>query len=243
MHTYFRIDNVFNNFRRDIFSNYFLFQLIILPRNPMDKLLKAKDLIRDTVNKFIAPPAMQPICPLYNKEITVQIVENFLNKCSPVFISALQILGNNKARQREKFGHFLEDLANLQEEADNVDRILHSLLLHEKSPLNHLACFGSWILYNSLTVMNLYLVAGFELDLYSKYEYHYVHWYICEIVLNWQINTLNRTEAFLASAEQNFAAQPKKSKASKKKSKPVYEKEIAILTANRHMHSAYYQVG
>lgn len=143
---------------------------------------------------------------MYNKDITVQLVDNFLNKCSPVFISVLQILGNNKARQREKFGHILEDLSNLQEEADSVDRVFQSLLIQQKSNLNHLACFGSWVLYNSLTIMNLYLLAGFELELYSKYEYHYVHWYICEVILNWQINTLNRTEAFLISAEQNFSS-------------------------------------
>lgn len=185
-------------------------------------------------------------CPqLHSNEISAQLVDNFLNKCSPVFIQLIQILGNNKARQREKFGHIFEDLANLQEEADNIDRILHSFLLQQKSNLNHLACFGSWILYNSLNIMNLYLLAGFELELYSKYEQHYVHWYICEVILNWQINTLNRTEQFLISAEQNFptTTQNNKKKPNKKKSnKLVYEKEIAILTAHRHMHSAYYQV-
>lgn len=217
-----------------------ILQLIILPRGPMEKLIKTNEILKESVQKFIAPPSMQSKCVLYNKPITVQLVDNFINKCSPVFISLLQILGNNKARQREKFGHILDDLSTLQDEADNVDRILHSVLLQHKSPLNHLACFGSWILYNSLNIMNLYLTSGFELDLYSKYEYHYIHWYICEVILNWQINTLNRTEAFLASAEQHFSAQPKK-KSNKKKNKSVYEKEIALLTAHRHTHSAYYQ--
>jgi hypothetical protein len=44
------------------------------------------------------------------------LLENFFNKCSPVFVNLIQILGNNKARQREKFAHILEDLASLQEE-------------------------------------------------------------------------------------------------------------------------------
>lgn len=217
-----------------------LLQLIVLPRSPMDKLIKTKEFLKDTVKKFIAPPSLEPKCILYNKDITVQLVDNFLNKCSPVFISIINILGNNKARQREKFGYILDDLATLQEEADNVDRILHSVLLQTKSSINHLACFGSWILYNSLTIMNLYLLSGFELDLYSKYEYHYVHWYICEVILNWLINTLNRTESFLVTSEQTFTIQNKK-KPNKKKIKSFYEKEIALLTANRHMHSAYYQ--
>ncbi len=55
-------------------------------------------------------------CILYNQEISVQLLENFFNKCSPVFVNLIQILGNNKARQREKFAHILEDLASLQEE-------------------------------------------------------------------------------------------------------------------------------
>lgn len=43
-------------------------------------------------------------------------MDSFLSKCSPVFTNLIQILGNNKARQREKFAHILEDFANLQEE-------------------------------------------------------------------------------------------------------------------------------
>ena len=89
--------------------------------------------------------------------------------------------------------------------ADNVDRILHSWLTQQKSPINHLACLGSWLLYNSLNVMHLYLLLGFELELYAKFEYHYIYWYICEIILNWQINTLNRTENSLNISEQLFS--------------------------------------
>jgi hypothetical protein len=89
--------------------------------------------------------------------------------------------------------------------------------------------------------MHLYLLLGFELDLYAKFEYHYIYWYICEIILNWQINTLNRTENSLAASEQIFSIS-KTNKKTKKKTKTFYEKDIAILTANRHMHSAYYQV-
>ena len=48
--------------------------------------------------------------------MSVQLLDNFLNKCSPVFANLIQILGNNKARQREKFAHILEDFSTLQEE-------------------------------------------------------------------------------------------------------------------------------
>jgi hypothetical protein len=81
-----------------------------------------------------------------------------------------------------------------------LDQILHSLYANHKSVIPF-ASFGSWILYNSLSLMNLYLVSGFELELYSKYEYHYVYWYLCEVVLNWQINTLSRIDTYLMDNE------------------------------------------
>lgn len=129
-----------------------------------------------------------------------------MNKCTPVFVNLLQILGHNKARQREKLGHILEEFIILQEEADNVDRILHSFLQQQKLSINHLACFGSWILFNTLSIMNLYLISGFELNIYSKYEYHYVYWYLCEVVLNWQINTLTRVANLVLTSEAYFPA-------------------------------------
>ena len=52
--------------------------------------------------------------------------------------------------------------------------------------------------------MNLYLLSGFELDLFSKFEFPYVYWYLCEVVLNWQISTLSRIDSFLLSNELNF---------------------------------------
>lgn len=55
-------------------------------------------------------------CVLYNEDICKQLVKTFLTKCSPVFITILQVLGNNRARQREKFGHILEEFVILQEE-------------------------------------------------------------------------------------------------------------------------------
>lgn len=51
-----------------------------------------------------------------NRDVCAQFADNFLNKCTPVFINLLQILGHNNARQREKFGHILEEFSNLQED-------------------------------------------------------------------------------------------------------------------------------
>lgn len=55
-------------------------------------------------------------CPLSNKDVCLQLVDNFLNKCTPSFVTLFQILGHNKARQREKMAHVFEEFASFQEE-------------------------------------------------------------------------------------------------------------------------------
>jgi hypothetical protein len=210
----------FSSRNESVFLRSFL-QLIMFPRGPLEKITKLKNCLFETIQKTITPPILNPRCQLAaNKEICIHFVDAFLNKCSPMFLALIQILGHNKARQREKLGNIIEDLATLQEEADNLDRILDSFFSQQKTNnQSHLAYFGSWILFNNLTIMNLYLVSGFELDLFSKFEYPYVYWYLFEVILNWQMSTLTRMDNFLLTNELNFPViQPKIIKSPKVKS-------------------------
>lgn len=86
--------------------------------------------------------------------------------------------------------------------ADTLDRIIQSYITQQKLVIPNMPCFSSWILNNNLSLMRLYLITGFELDLFSKFEYYYVYWYLCEVILKWQTNTLNRADNFLLSLEQ-----------------------------------------
>jgi len=47
-------------------------------------------------------------------------VENFLKHCSRSFIQLIQLCGHNRARQRDKLAHLLEDFAELQDEVQNA---------------------------------------------------------------------------------------------------------------------------
>lgn len=169
----------------------------------------------------------------------LQLVDSFLIKCTPAFVSLFQILGQNKARQREKMAHVFEEFASFQDEADNLDSILHSFFVQQKLSFVHYGCFGSWILNHNLALMSQFLLSGFELELFAKYECHYIYWYLCEIILNWQMSTLNRVDNFIMTNEINFL--PKNAKKPKKKTS-IFEKEILLKTADRHMFSAFYQV-
>ena len=54
--------------------------------------------------------------PLANNAECKQFVDAFLAQAVRPMTSYFQITGHNRARQRDKYGHLLEDLAALQEE-------------------------------------------------------------------------------------------------------------------------------
>lgn len=63
-------------------------------------------------------------------------------------------------------------------QADKVDAYLHAISLQMESGRSHLACLGTWVLLHTLRTMIQYLFSGFELTLYSTYEYHYIFWWV-----------------------------------------------------------------
>jgi len=101
-------------------------------------------------------------------------VDTFFTHCTRPFGNFLQLCGHNRARQRDKLAHILEEFTALQDEAERVDAFLHNISLNYSRP--HLACFGTWILYHTLRIMIMYLLSGFELELYSVHEYYYIYW-------------------------------------------------------------------
>jgi len=221
------------------------------------------EVLQDAARSFIAPPVLSgglgliPGTPQY-----IQIhecVDQLFQQCVRPMGSLIQIAGHNLARQRDKLAHILQDLAALQEEADKVDAYLHAISLQMESGRSHLACLGTWVLLHTLRTMIQYLFSGFELTLYSTYEYHYIFWYLYEFLYGWLISAYNRAECFLnehhsamellKSKNKGTGAGKKggqsgngKSKRKKEKSNPrPYAKEIANCQAMQSMCGGYYK--
>jgi len=45
--------------------------------------------------------------------------------------------------------------------------------------------------------MVMYLLSGFELELYSVHEYHYIFWYLYEFLYGWLVSAITRADIFL----------------------------------------------
>ncbi|XP_012277568.1 N-alpha-acetyltransferase 35, NatC auxiliary subunit [Orussus abietinus] len=225
-----------------------MLQIVYLPTtNRVFGTQNFADVLRDAARNFIAPPSLMPKSTLLQNHQAKEYVDNFLSHCVSIFGSLLQLTGHNRARQRDKLAHLLEEFAALQDEAERVDGYLHTLSLKSDAPRSHLVCFGTWILYHTLRVMVLYLLSGFELELYSVHEYHYIFWYLYEFLYGWLVSAITRADSFLIEQDIHNDAHKgrggKKSAKNKKKksaSRP-YNAEILRYQAMQNICGGYYK--
>ncbi|XP_014674442.1 PREDICTED: N-alpha-acetyltransferase 35, NatC auxiliary subunit-like [Priapulus caudatus] len=214
---------------------------------PADKMVYAvtpiAEVLRETARNFICPPALMPKSSLANNPLTKEHVDAFIVQATRPFRALLQITGNNRARQRDKLAHVLDELSNLQDEADKVDAFLHNLLIKSEPQRQHLACFGSWVLCHVIQVMIQYLLLGFELELYSPHEYHYIYWYLYEILYGWLISVLSRADGFCVEYDAFVAEQQKgrNKKAKKKKRQRPYARDITVAQAYQNLSGGLYK--
>ncbi|KAK8774138.1 hypothetical protein V5799_011328 [Amblyomma americanum] len=227
-------------------------QLLYLP-SPGKVLgnLSMVDVLKDSVRSFIRPPVLSQRGnnALGNHPHARELVDAFLAHCVRPFTSMVHISGHNRARQRDKLTHLLEELAVLQDEADRLDTVLHSIALKMESSLPHqpqqqLACFTTWVLHHVLRTMIRYLLSGFELELYSAHEYGYIYWYLYEFLYGWMISALSRADSFLmeqeARAEQLRTGRPAKKGKRRKKPCP-HSREIFVSQAYQNLCGGYYK--
>ncbi|XP_037634510.1 N-alpha-acetyltransferase 35, NatC auxiliary subunit isoform X1 [Sebastes umbrosus] len=210
-----------------------------------------QDMIKDALRYFVSPPVLSYKCCLFNNHQAKDYIDSFVTHCSRPFCSLIQIHGHNRARQRDKLGHILEEFATLQDEAEKVDAALHSLLMKLEPQRQHLACLGTWILYHNLRIMIQYLLSGFELELYSMHEYYYIYWYLSEFLYAWLMSTLSRADSSQMAEERIMEEQVKgrSSKKTKKKKKVCMSssavrplsKEITMSQAYQNMCAGMYK--
>lgn len=87
------------------------------------------EVLQDAARSFIAPPVLTAglgLVPGTTQHAQVQeCVEQLFQQCVRPMGSLIQIAGHNLARQRDKYGHILQDLAALQEEVSTSFVLFH----------------------------------------------------------------------------------------------------------------------
>uniref|UniRef100_UPI00358DE771 N-alpha-acetyltransferase 35, NatC auxiliary subunit isoform X2 n=1 Tax=Myxine glutinosa TaxID=7769 RepID=UPI00358DE771 len=197
-----------------------------------------QDMLRESLRAFICPPVLSQKCCLYNNAQAREYVETFITHAVRPFCSLIQIHGHNRARQRDKLAHILEDFSALQDEAEKMDASLHAMLSKQEPQRQHLACVSTWVLYHNLRIMIHYILSGFELELYNVHEYHYIFWYLSELLYGWLISTLSRADA-AQLAEERFTEEAQKSRSSKKVKKKKRARPLGREITMNQAHQSY----
>lgn len=139
---------------------------------------------------FSNPPIMNARNPLSSNRNIQLVLDNFFRYCTNTFTQLIRICGFNRARQRDKLARFIENLDTIQVEAARMDSQIIMMInekLNESSSNNsssitptvsikHSAHFATWVLYNCFRAMLLYIMSGFELELYAVHEFLYIYW-------------------------------------------------------------------
>ncbi|WAR00409.1 NAA35-like protein [Mya arenaria] len=187
----------------------------------------------------------EPLTALYNNAEVKQYVDALVTRAVRPVCTVLQVLGHNRARQRDKWAHLLDEMVSLQDEADKVDGYLHQIQMKMDPNRQYGSSFGTWVLYYTLQVMLAYTLSGFELELYAPYEYHYVYWYLYELLYSWLYSTIQRAETFVIDHEafiESVSVKGRGSKKGKKKKRSkAVQRELIICQAQQNMFGGYYK--
>ncbi|KAF8923669.1 hypothetical protein BGZ58_002684, partial [Dissophora ornata] len=166
----------------------------------------------------------------------------FVDKAVKPFVDTLQIAGQNTSRQRRNLRKMVLLWEALQEEAEGFDEEIHlfedevrraasagrpapdaakgAMAIEEIMKPFY---FVSWVYHMKLWVMEWLLLLGFELELYSTFEYSMVYGYT-DCVMGAHAQHLRRVQTVIESqptADSKTASQSKSKKKKKKKAAAV----------------------
>nr|XP_018903163.1 PREDICTED: N-alpha-acetyltransferase 35, NatC auxiliary subunit [Bemisia tabaci] len=217
-----------------------IMQILYLRQGSKNRDRDLTEKLREAARSFISPPALLPRSTILNNPQSKEYVDHFIGNCALTFKGLIHLYGHNRARQRDRLAGIMDEFANLQDEAERVDAFLNSITMKGDPPRTHLACFGTWMLYHTLKIMIMFLLSGFELELYSVHEYTYVFWYLYEFLYGWVISSLTRADNYLAEQQLLSSKSTRRKPAKKQKPRP-FVREITYNQAMQNMCGGYYK--
>lgn len=193
-----------------------------------------ENMIKDEVRSLFNPPSLNLRSPLSSTPLVNDIVDRFLGNLHLPYVDLLRVYCQHRACQRGVIGKYLENVCEIQQESESVDQQLHSLTQQLDPQRQHLSCYCTWLVYYVSHLFIDYIVLGFEYNLYSQSEFHYIYWYL-EYSYGWKQMAL-KTAARLLSQEPHLQTKNKKKVKGKKKELPrEREVEIALLNVKRSL--------
>ena len=188
--------------------------------------------LRDEIKYFCNPPSLNSASKMSAKPQTRKLVSQFLARVQTSVLEVLNYLCLSRARQYQTLQHStFQSLGQMLTEADSFDVHLHKIGEQVSPPESHIGYFVSWVLYHILQIMTDYLQLGFEYELYSLFEFHYIFWYM-EYILGCRQSCAEMTQNLLSATSEPVGKKGKGSGA-KKRNKKDYTLKVQGLDNER----------
>lgn len=180
-------------------------------------------LLREDTKMFVYPPSLNSRSSVSTAAQAQEMSDRFFGRSVATMVEFLRVFCQHRARQRYKIVRCLEILGEYQQETQRIDELLHAVSIKFDTQRQHVACFSTWILYYIVQLMIEFMCLGFEFDLYSPFEVHYMYWYL-EFLYGWHETTIKSSDR-LHVVESQIAGKGKRKAAKKSKAQHVKEKE------------------
>lgn len=217
-----------------------LLQLVLFPND--DNLLgriQLSSVIVESIRIFVAPPVLDPMSKALSEDQQCrECWEEFLTDSVKVFLSIIQMFGQNPARQREKIVFCIEDIATLQTEAERTEDAFDLYFSGQESSTN--LSLTAFVLLHTLSLIKHHFYLSFYLDLFASFEYPYVYWYLSEVTFKWLVNTMDRSIALITVGEKRMSKVRKKGER-KKSSKCKREVEMRKKAGEEQRFLVFYR--
>lgn len=193
----------------------------VLGEEPFTKLIK------DEIKTFSFPISF--FAPYFSDTNVKSAVNNFLEGAAICIQDYIFAMCHNKGRQRRKLGALLPDLNELYKKSENFDNMLHAYISSTEGTANHQRGFSCWILFITVEVMIKYLLLGWELELYSVHEAHYIYCYL-EYLFSWLRQTIICGQDLVQSGEVLEKKLAKRNKNMKRKKRERSNRMVLEMT-------------
>ena len=191
-----------------------------------------EDMIKEEVKSLFNPPCLNPRSPASTTPLIVDLVNRSLGHIRLPFVELLRLYCHHRAKQRTMIGSYLDTICDLQHDLETADHQLFELTLKVDPQRQQTSCFHSWLVYYVSQLFLDYLHIGFEYNLYSPFEYHYILWYL-EFIYGWKQMTLKSASKQLYQEPHSHGKNKKKSKGKKKEFSKEREFELGKLQVKR----------
>lgn len=194
--------------------------------------LSLEDMLKKDAQEFSNPPSLNPRSALFTSSQGKELTERFFGRAVHPISELLRVYCQPRARQQEKAERVLDFLADLQHETERIDHLQNEVAMKTDPMRQHLACYASWVLYHTLCLMIDYVMMGFEYNLYSPFEYHYVYWYL-EYLYGWLHTSWKTADKLNPDHSTSVKGNKKKGKKLRREAVDRREREVAIVHVKR----------